>query len=46
VPRMEQKEAFRWTSRLSGELFAGDEAKEGMAAFLKRRPAAWAEDGD
>jgi len=46
VPRMEQKEAFQWTSRLSGELFAGDEAKEGMTAFLKRRPAAWAAEED
>lgn len=42
VPRMERKEAFRWTSRLSGELFAGDEAAEGMKAFLARRPPAWA----
>jgi len=44
VPRMPQKEAFAWTSRLSGELFAGDEAKEGMAAFLEKRRAAWAAD--
>ncbi len=43
VPSMEQSEAFRWTSQLSAELFRGDEAREGMAAFLKRRPAAWAE---
>ena len=42
VPRMDQKEAFRWTSRLSAELFAGEEAKEGMAAFLGRRKASWA----
>ena len=42
VPRMDQKEAFRSTSRLSAELFAGDEAKEGMAAFLGRRTASWA----
>jgi enoyl-CoA hydratase/carnithine racemase len=27
---------------LSAELFAGDEAREGMAAFAERRPAAWA----
>lgn len=44
VPRMDQKEAFRWTSRLSGKLFAGDEAKEGMAAFLGRRKASWADE--
>ncbi len=44
VPGMEQKEAFDWTARLSGELFAGEEAKEGMAAFLGKRKAAWAEE--
>ena len=27
--------------RLSAELFAGAEAREGMAAFLARRPPAW-----
>ena len=42
VPRMEQKEAFHWTARLSGDLFAGEEAREGMAAFLGRRAPAWA----
>ena len=42
VPEMEQREAFAYTSRLSAELFAGDEAKEGMAAFLARRRPAWA----
>jgi methylglutaconyl-CoA hydratase len=46
VPAMEQKEAFQWTTRLSAELFKGEEAAEGMAAFLKRRKASWAEDGD
>jgi len=44
VPGMEQKEAFHYTTRLSAKLFAGDEAKEGMAAFLGRRKASWAED--
>jgi methylglutaconyl-CoA hydratase len=44
VPAMEQKEAFQWTARLSGKLFAGDEAKEGMAAFLGKRKASWASD--
>lgn len=33
--------AFRWTARLSGELFAGDEAKEGMAAFAGKRKPNW-----
>jgi methylglutaconyl-CoA hydratase len=44
VPRMEQKEAFKWTARLSGELFAGEEAAEGMTAFLKKRKPAWITD--
>ncbi len=44
VPRMGQKEAFQWTSRLSGELFSSQEAAEGMAAFLGKRKAAWATD--
>ena len=46
VPPMEQKEAFEWTSRLSAKLFRGDEAAEGMAAFLGRRKASWAEDSE
>jgi len=48
VPKMEQKEAFAYTTRLSAELFRGAEAAEGMKAFLQKRPAAWAaeEDGD
>ena len=43
VPRMEQKEAFAYTAQLSGELFRGEEAAEGMKAFLQKRPASWAE---
>jgi methylglutaconyl-CoA hydratase len=42
VPRLEQKAAFRWTAKLSNELFSGEEAAEGMKAFLGKRPAAWA----
>ena len=42
VPLMEQKEAFAYTAKLSGELFRGPEAAEGMKAFLQKRPAAWA----
>jgi len=42
VPGMAQREAFEWTARLSGELFAGDEAAEGMKAFLGKRVPAWA----
>ncbi len=44
VPQMGQKEAFAWTARLSGELFKGEEAAEGMKAFLQKRKAAWAMD--
>jgi methylglutaconyl-CoA hydratase len=44
VPGMEQKEAFQWTARLSGQLFASEEAAEGMAAFLGKRKAKWAAD--
>jgi enoyl-CoA hydratase/carnithine racemase len=38
---MEQSEAFAYTAKLSGELFRGEEAAEGMKAFLQKRPAAW-----
>ncbi len=42
VPRMGTDEAFEWTARMSAELFAGEEAKEGMAAFLEKRTPPWA----
>jgi methylglutaconyl-CoA hydratase len=41
VPTMPTVEAFRWTAQLSASLFASDEGREGMAAFLAKRPAAW-----
>lgn len=44
VPRMNQDEAFQWTARLSGELFTGEEAAEGMKAFLGKRTPSWATD--
>jgi len=44
VPLMGQKEAFEWTAQLSAELFKGEEAAEGMKAFLQKRKAAWVED--
>ena len=46
VLAMEQKDAFQYTSRLSADLFASEEAAEGMAAFLGKRKAAWAADED
>ena len=42
VPGMDPAAAFAWATRLSGELFAGAEAAEGMAAFLQRRAPSWA----
>jgi methylglutaconyl-CoA hydratase len=41
VPSMSEEEAFAWTAELSATLFASDEAKEGMRAFLEKRPASW-----
>ena len=41
VPAMGIDEAFAWTTRLSGERFASDEAREGIAAFFEKRPANW-----
>lgn len=42
VPTLARDEAFALTSRMSADLFASDEAREGMTAFLEKRPAAWA----
>ena len=39
--RCEIDEAFAWTTKLSQRLFASDEAREGMTAFLEKRPASW-----
>ena len=41
VPGMAVDEAFAWTQQFSAELFTSDEAKEGMGAYLAKRPAAW-----
>jgi methylglutaconyl-CoA hydratase len=41
VPTMSEEEAFAWTAELSARLFKSDEAKEGMRAFLEKRPASW-----
>jgi methylglutaconyl-CoA hydratase len=43
VPGMEQKEAFAWTAKFSGQLFKSEEAAAGMKAFLKREKPPWAE---
>lgn len=42
VPEMRVADAFDWTAQLSAELFASEEAREGMAAFLEKRPPSWA----
>ena len=42
VPGMPIEEAFAWTAELSAELFGSDEAREGMRAFLEKRPPDWA----
>jgi methylglutaconyl-CoA hydratase len=41
VPGMPVDEAFSWTGGLSAELFASDEARAGMRAYLEKRPAPW-----
>jgi methylglutaconyl-CoA hydratase len=41
VPRLSRDEAFAETAGLSAALFASEEAREGMTAFLEKRPAAW-----
>jgi len=42
VPSMPRDEAFAFTAEMSASLFGSDEAREGMTAFLQRRPAPWA----
>ena len=42
VPAMPMAEAFPWASALSAELFAGEDALEGMSAFAERRLPRWA----
>jgi len=43
VPAMSEAEAFEWTKKLSTRMFQSDEAREGVDAFLHKRPAAWVE---
>ena len=43
VPRMLPERAFEWTSGLSADLFASEEAAEGMKAWLDKRAPNWAE---
>jgi methylglutaconyl-CoA hydratase len=46
VPKRSQADAVEWTTALSNQLFAGDEAKEGMRAFLEKRSPSWAKSDD
>jgi len=41
VPTLSVEDAFIWTAELSAELFRTDEAREGMRAFLEKRPSSW-----
>ncbi len=42
VPAMGVVDAFRWTAKLSADLFASDEAAAGIAAFAKKELPPWA----
>ena len=44
VPEMAFDDALDWAERFSAELFAGDEAAEGMDAFLNKRTPRWVQD--
>ena len=44
VPEMPFDDALDWAERLSAELFASDEAAEGMDAFLNKRTPEWVPD--
>ncbi|MCX6433570.1 MAG: enoyl-CoA hydratase-related protein [Actinobacteria bacterium] len=41
VPELAQGEAFELTAGVSAGFFASTEAREGMTAFLEKRPPAW-----
>ena len=41
VPAMPVDDAFAWTGDLSARLFQSEGAKEGMTAYLEKRPASW-----
>ncbi len=43
VPELSMDDAFRYTSNKIAELFASDEAAEGMRAFVEKRKPGWVE---
>jgi enoyl-CoA hydratase/carnithine racemase len=42
VPAADRDAAFAFTAETSAEAFTSEEAREGMTAFLEKRPANWA----
>jgi methylglutaconyl-CoA hydratase len=44
VPSTGRDEAFKWTARLSSDLFRSDEAAEGMKAFRDKSKPSWVPD--
>jgi len=41
IGSMAEEEAFAWATRTSAELFQSAEAREGISAYLEKRPASW-----
>jgi methylglutaconyl-CoA hydratase len=41
VPKLSLEEGFAWTAKKSAEMFASEEAAEGMAAFATKRKPRW-----
>jgi methylglutaconyl-CoA hydratase len=46
VPRLSERDAFRYATQKSIEMFSSDEAAEGMAAFAEKRPPRWVAEED
>ncbi len=44
IPTLSMDDGFRYTSQKIGELFASEEAAEGMRAFVEKRKPRWAEE--
>jgi methylglutaconyl-CoA hydratase len=44
IPTLSMEDGFRYTARKIAELFASEEAAEGMQAFLEKRKPRWARD--
>lgn len=45
LPGMTREDAFAWAAQVSAGLFSSEEAREGMTAFLDKRPPGWAPAG-